>query len=117
MMRGINRQFIFRYDRAKSLFLQLLTEQQSDGAFALVAWCIDDAYLLGTLRYIHLNPVKAMLAPSTDSYAWSSYTEYIDTPRLVDKAQKEFILSIIGGAARKDTSHCTSSRTTVITWR
>ena len=144
MMRGINREFIFRYDRAKRLFLQLLTEQQTDGAFALVAWCVmdnhvhlllkadistlskavkviclrfaayyngshdrigpvfgdryksenieDDAYLLGALRYIHLNPVKARLAPSADSYAWSSYTEYLDTPRLVDKAQREFIL-------------------------
>jgi REP element-mobilizing transposase RayT len=36
-----------------------------------------DAYLLALLRYIHLNPVRAKLATSPDSYPWSSHHVYL----------------------------------------
>ena len=43
----------------------------------------DDAYLLGVIRYVHLNPEKAGIG-STESYPWSSYNEYfIESPKLI----------------------------------
>lgn len=36
-----------------------------------------DEYLLTLLRYIHLNPVRANLAPSLDDYPWSSHHAYL----------------------------------------
>jgi len=36
-----------------------------------------DQYFLTLLRYIHLNPVRAGLASSTDAYPWSSHHAYI----------------------------------------
>ncbi len=41
----------------------------------------DDQYLLTVLRYIHANPEKAGIA-KLDSYAWSSYGEYVGRPRI-----------------------------------
>ncbi len=44
----------------------------------------DDAYFLTVLRYIHQNPLKAGLVNHIDSYKWSSYTEYINQPKIVN---------------------------------
>jgi len=37
----------------------------------------DDAYLLGLVRYIHLNPVRAGLVSSPEEYLWSSHRAYL----------------------------------------
>lgn len=39
--------------------------------------CQADAYLLELVRYLHLNPVRAGLAPTTKRYAWSSHRLYL----------------------------------------
>lgn len=46
----------------------------------------EDRYALILFHYIHMNPVKAGLATSPSSYAWSSFHDYTDKPRfeLVD---------------------------------
>lgn len=38
-----------------------------------------DAYFLGVLRYIHLNPVAARICASPDQYRWSSHNAYAGT--------------------------------------
>ena len=38
--------------------------------------CLDDAYLIGLIRYIHLNPVRAGLTIRPDEWQWSSYNDY-----------------------------------------
>ena len=53
-----------------------------------------DEHLLATVRYIHLNPVKAGMALA-DEYAWSSYREYIGE---ADVCDTELVLSMLGGA-------------------
>lgn len=40
----------------------------------------EDPYLLALVRYIHLNPVKAGLAATPESYAWSSDRHYRRSP-------------------------------------
>lgn len=39
--------------------------------------CQSDAYLLELVRYLHLNPVRAGLAPTADRYRWSSHRLYL----------------------------------------
>ena len=51
----------------------------------------DDAYFLTVLRYIHQNPLKAGLVAHIDSYRWSSYTEYMNQPKI---ANIEFALKM-----------------------
>ena len=53
-----------------------------------------DEQFLAALRYIHLNPQKAGIAPFND-YAWSSYREYTGNASL---ANTSFALGMFGGA-------------------
>ena len=53
----------------------------------------DEKYYLTALRYIHQNPQKADIA-LVNEYEWSSYCEYVDSPKIVNT---EFALDIIGG--------------------
>ena len=39
--------------------------------------CDKDNYLLGLVRYIHKNPVRAGLVENPDEYSWSSQGDYI----------------------------------------
>jgi putative transposase len=39
-----------------------------------------EAYLASVIRYIHLNPVKAKLVKSPETFQWSSHAQYL-TPR------------------------------------
>ena len=39
--------------------------------------CDRDKYLLGLVRYIHLNPVRAKIVSLPHEYLWSSHSEYI----------------------------------------
>lgn len=41
----------------------------------------DDSYFLGVLRYIHLNPLKALMVHSISEYTWSSYDSYAKTEK------------------------------------
>jgi len=39
--------------------------------------CQNDAHLLGLLRYIHMNPVRAGLAACPSQWPWSSHAHYL----------------------------------------
>lgn len=53
----------------------------------------DDKYFLTVLRYIHQNPLKAMMVRDIDEYRYSSYNDYINnTNEVVDT---EFALSVL----------------------
>lgn len=52
-------------------------------------------YLLACIRYIHNNPVKAVLVKEPSDYEWSSYNVYIDKCNNEDEiTSTEFILNI-----------------------
>jgi putative transposase len=36
-----------------------------------------DSYLLGLIRYVHLNPIRAQLVTKVEEYQWSSYRAYM----------------------------------------
>ncbi|HWP96176.1 MAG TPA: transposase [Syntrophomonadaceae bacterium] len=43
----------------------------------------DDQYLLAAVRYIHNNPVKAMMVKKPADYKWSSYLDYFRPPQYI----------------------------------
>lgn len=51
----------------------------------------DDKYLLTVLRYIHQNPIKGGIVENIEEYKWSSYNEYINKSKIIDK---DFILDL-----------------------
>lgn len=57
----------------------------------------DERYLLGVLRYIHLNPVKADLVKSPEDYKWSSCrTFYTTTGAPSNLLNLQFVLNLFG---------------------
>ncbi len=64
--------------------------------------CDKDSYLLGLVRYIHLNPARAGLVENTDEYRWSSHKEYLyGNTGLVDTDNVLRLFSGRSAAARK----------------
>jgi Transposase and inactivated derivatives len=54
-----------------------------------------EAYLLGVLRYIHNNPVKAKLAAKPEEYKWSSCQAYYGEKDSFGLVYTSFILDIL----------------------
>ena len=62
-----------------------------------------DEQLLAAVRYIHLNPTKAGIAPF-DAFEWSSYREYAQGGEIADTS---LILEMIGGTSQLERFHRT----------
>ena len=58
----------------------------------------DDAYLLGLVRYIHLNPVRSGLVSSPEQYLWSSHRAYLGAQN-VKWVTTRGVLSCFAGSA------------------
>ena len=61
------------------------------------AVCLDDGYLVAASVYIHLNPVKAGLAPVAGEYHWSSVRLYCEENAPESFVDPHFILNILSG--------------------
>ena len=61
-----------------------------------------DEYLLTVVRYIHQNPVKAGLCQRCGEYEWSSYGEYVGSPRSCNTA---LVLGLLGGKEAFEAFH------------
>lgn len=58
-----------------------------------------EEYLIGALRYIPNNPVKAKIAHNVDSYHWSSYKEYTEAKSgLVSLDEREMVLGLFSNS-------------------
>lgn len=75
-----------KYERTGTLFQGRFGSEPVDS----------DEQLLAALRYIHLNPQKAGIAPF-DAYEWSSYREYTGSTG-TDLASTSLALEMVGGA-------------------
>lgn len=130
MIRGINKEKVFRTERYKLKFLEFLKEIKEEIKFSIISYCImdnhvhllihasddnlaivmekinvkyamyynrlekrygyvfqgrfrseaveDDRYMLGVIRYIHNNPIKAHLSKNISEHHWSSANDYIN---------------------------------------
>lgn len=97
IMKKVNVKFALYYNRLEERYGYVFQDRFKSEAVE------DERYLLGALRYIHNNPVKAGLSYNIADYKWSSANEYINgTKVLVDekyideisgyfKNKKEFI--------------------------
>lgn len=55
----------------------------------------NERYLLGCIRYIHNNPVKAGMVRKPEHYAWSSYHDYVEGGKYARGiANTRFVLTI-----------------------
>ncbi|MEJ2725323.1 MAG: transposase [Deltaproteobacteria bacterium] len=59
------------------------------------AVCLDDSYLLAASLYIHLNPVRAGIAPHPAQYRWSSCRLYTDSKVSKSFVDAGFILTLL----------------------
>ena len=74
-----------RHDRVGHLFQGRFKSEAIDS----------NSYFLTVLRYIHQNPLRAGVA-TTESYSWSSYSEYVGSSHICDTS---LALSMLGGKA------------------
>jgi len=58
--------------------------------------CEKDEYLLTLVRYIHLNPIRAKLAPKLDEYPYSGHREYA-AGRASEVLEPGKVLDMLGG--------------------
>jgi REP element-mobilizing transposase RayT len=54
-----------------------------------------DSYLLGLVRYIHRNPLRAGMVKKLEGYAWSSYVGYLSKDTQWEWLHKDFVLSVL----------------------
>lgn len=130
MIRGINKERIFKNEIYKSKILEIIEEIKKEIEFSIVSYCVmdnhmhllmqasqdnlanvmkkinvkyamyynrlekrygyvfqgrfrseaveDEKYMLGALRYIHNNPVKARICKNAFDYRWSSARDFIN---------------------------------------
>ena len=60
--------------------------------------CDKDEYLLGLVRYIHLNPIRANMVQKLDAYPYSGHRHYVDG-RVSEVLEPGRVLDLLGGRA------------------
>jgi len=63
-----------KYDRSGHLFQERYKSEVVE----------NEGSLLRVLRYVHQNPLKAGIVQEIAGYKWSSYSEYVNKPRIVN---------------------------------
>ncbi|MFW6147953.1 MAG: helix-turn-helix domain-containing protein [Thermodesulfobacteriota bacterium] len=82
--------FNWKYERRGHLF----------GGPYRQAVCMDDRYLLAASVYIHLNPVRAGVTQSAETYRWSSCRVYYNDNSPASFVDPDFILALLSGDKR-----------------
>jgi len=70
VMQGLNQTYTMYFNRRYRTVGHLF-----QGRYKAIL-CDRDAYLLGLVKYIHENPVRAKIAERLDAYLWSSHQAY-----------------------------------------
>ena len=60
--------------------------------------CDKDEYLLGLVRYIHLNPIRANMVQKLDAYPYSGHRHYVEG-RVSEVLEPGRVLDLLGGRA------------------
>jgi len=85
LMKKLNIKFAMHYNKIEKRYGHVFQDRFKSEAVE------NDKYLLGVLRYIHNNPVKAGITKNISDYPWSSAKEYINmhSEMITDKYLKE----------------------------
>lgn len=87
-MKKINISYAMTYNRIEKRVGALFRERYKTEIIT------DDVYLLGLIRYIHNNPIKAGIEDSPEDYQWSSISEYISGKiDMIDKNMRDEIIN------------------------
>jgi hypothetical protein len=70
IMQGLNQTYTMYFNRRYRTVGHLF-----QGRYKAIL-CDREAYLLGLVKYIHKNPVRAKIVERLDAYAWSSHHTY-----------------------------------------
>ena len=70
ILQGVNQSYTMYFNRTYKTVGHLF-----QGRYKAIL-CDREAYLLGLLKYIHENPVRARIADTVDAYPWSSHPAY-----------------------------------------
>lgn len=144
MMRGNNREHIFKNESQKRRFMEYLSAEAASGALQVGGWCLmdnhvhlvlkgqiselaqavkrinikfamgfntiegrsghvfqdrfrseaveSDTHLMAVVRYVHNNPVKAKRVADPGEYMWSSYSEYLQGPAILNLGLRELVM-------------------------
>ncbi|MPW27344.1 hypothetical protein GC105_16385 [Alkalibaculum sp. M08DMB] len=93
VMKKINITYAMSYNRKERRVGALFQERYKSENIT------DEKYLVGAIRYVHNNPVKAGMVPRVQDYSWSSMAEYLEGNNfLVDEEEKELILDRFNSA-------------------
>jgi putative transposase len=94
IMQGINQSytqyFNTKYEKAGHLF---------QGRYKTIL-CDKDRYLIILVRYIHLNPVRALLVKRPEQYKWSSHNAYLYGGK-ESFIETEFVLSLFSSQKKQ----------------
>ncbi|MGD9568589.1 MAG: transposase [Sedimentibacter sp.] len=89
IMKKLNVKFALYYNRIEERYGYVFQDRFKSEVVE------DEKYLVGVLRYIHNNPVKATLTDSIINYQWSSAKDYInDNTGLLDEHYMNEILNL-----------------------
>jgi REP element-mobilizing transposase RayT len=62
----------------------------------------DDSYLLQVSKYIHLNPVEALMCTQPDEYPWSSFRYYAGSEPTPPWLRTNILLGMLDKISYKD---------------
>ena len=89
IMKKLNVKFALYYNRLENRYGYVFQDRFKSEAVE------NEKYLLGALRYIHNNPIKAALTDNIINYQWSSAKDYFNNNTdLIDEYFMNYILNI-----------------------
>jgi len=85
LMKKLNVKYAMHYNKIEKRYGHVFQDRFKSEAVE------NDKYLLGALRYIHNNPIKAGITKNISDYSWSSAKDYINkhSEIITDKYLKE----------------------------
>jgi putative transposase len=88
IMQGVNQTYTMYFNRRYRTVGHLF-----QGRYKAIL-CDKDAYLLGLLKYIHQNPLRARITERVDAYPWSSHHAYRGKDNPLDLVDTEQVLRL-----------------------
>jgi len=89
IMKKLNVKYALYYNRLEERYGYVFQDRFKSEAVE------DERYLLGALRYIHNNPIKASLTDNIINYRWSSAKDYMhESVNLIDEIFMNYILNL-----------------------
>ena len=95
VMQGLNQTYTMYYNRRYRTVGHLF-----QGRYKAIL-CDKEAYLLGLLKYIHFNPLRAKLVETLDAYPWSSHHAYIEKNNPLAIVDTDLVLRMFSDSKRR----------------